>query len=100
MVKPLPRSKIILFLPLLVVLAACEPKRIELVKPPVALTACADEPVAPDLPAVDWTSVETARPIQANRDDLTLDYILALRSAGGDCSADVAGIKAWSDGLE
>lgn len=76
---------------LLVTLTACEPKRIEIVKPPVALTTCADEPQAPNLPARDQ---------QAERDRLTLDYILGLRSAYGDCKSKVAGIKAWSDGLE
>jgi hypothetical protein len=86
----------ILSLPLL---TACEPKRIEIVKPPVALTECADEPAAPSLPPVDWSSVEAARPVQQRRDGMTLDYLLALREAWGDCSADVAGVKAWSDSL-
>jgi hypothetical protein len=72
-------------------LGACEPKRIEIVKPPIALTTCADEPQAPDLPT---------REQQAERDRLTLDYILGLRSAWGDCKSKVAGIKAWSEGLD
>lgn len=80
-------------------LTACEPKRIEAVKPPVALTECADEPVAPSLPPVDWSSVETARPVQRERDRLTLDYVLALRTWGGDCKADVNGLAEWSAGL-
>lgn len=83
-----------------VALAACAQERVQIIKPPVALTECADEPVAPDLPAVDWTSVETARPIQRQRDEATLGYILGLREAWGDCAADVAGVKAWSAGLE
>jgi hypothetical protein len=63
-------------------LGSCGPnQRIEIVKPPVSLTACADEPEAPDLSAVDA-------------------YVLALRSAWGDCSATVAGVKAWAKGLE
>lgn len=62
-----------------------------MVKPPVVLTECADEPLAPDLPARDQ---------QAERDRLTLDYILGLRSAWGDCKSKVAGIKAWSAGLD
>jgi hypothetical protein len=78
-------------IPLLMVLGACEPKRIEAVKPPVALTECADEPTAPDLPARDQ---------QAERDRLVFEYILGLRTAWGDCKADVVGLKAWSDGLK
>jgi hypothetical protein len=78
----------ILSLPLL---TACGPERIEIVKPPVHLTECADEPQAPSLPG---------REQQVERDRLTLDYILGLRSAWGDCAADVAGIKAWSEGLD
>lgn len=62
-----------------------------MVKPPVALTECADEPAAPDLPSRDQ---------QAQRDLMTFGYILALRSAYGDCKADVDGIKAWSEGLD
>ena len=72
-------------------LTACEPKRIEVVRPPVALTECADEPGAPALPG---------REQQVERDRLTLDYILGLRSAYGDCKSKVAGVKAWSDSLE
>ena len=72
------------------VLGACEPKRVEMIKPPAELTECAAEPTAPDLPG---------REQQAQRDLMTFGYILALRSAYGDCAADVAGIKAWSDGL-
>lgn len=78
-------------IPLATGLGACGPQRIEIVKPPVALTECADEPQAPDLPA---------REEQAERDRLTLDYILGLRSAFGDCKAKVAGVKAWSEGLD
>jgi len=70
-------------------LSACgQPERVVLVKPPAHLTVCADEPVAPALPGRDQ---------QAERDRLTLAYILALRSAWGDCAAKVAGIGAWSD---
>jgi hypothetical protein len=71
-------------------LTACEPKRIEIVKPPVHLTECADEPVAPALPG---------REQQAERDRLTLEYILGLRSAWGDCRSKVDGLRAWSEGL-
>lgn len=72
-------------------LTACEPKRIEIIKPPVALTECADEPQAPDLPP---------REQQAERDRLTLDYIFGLRSAWGDCRSKVDGIRAWSEALD
>lgn len=71
-------------------LGACAPKRIEIVKPPAELTRCADEPLAPDLPGRDR---------QAERDTLTLGYILNLRSAWGDCRAKVDGLRAWSEGL-
>jgi len=57
-------------------------------KPPAALLRCADEPVAPDLPG---------RGLQDQRDMLMLDYVLALRSAWGDCSSKVAGVRAWVD---
>jgi hypothetical protein len=77
----------ILSLPLL---TACGPERIEIVKPPVHLTECADEPQAPSLPG---------REQQVERDRLTLDYILGLRSAWGDCRSKVEGLKAWSDSL-
>lgn len=60
-------------------------------KPPVALLTCADEPLAPDLPP---------RGMQDQRDMLMLDYVLALRSAWGDCSSKVAGVRAWADEME
>lgn len=88
MPKLLLTGAMILSLPLL---TACEPKRIEIVKPPAALTECADEPGAPALPG---------REQQAERDRLTLDYILNLRSAWGDCRSKVDGIRAWSDALD
>ena len=77
-------------IPLVMLCGACEPKRMELIKPPAALLTCASEPLAPDLPTKEQ---------QAERDRLTLEYLLGLRSAWGDCSNKVAGIKAWSDGL-
>src|SRR5690606_11466218 len=86
-------------IPCALLLTACEPGRIEAVRPPVALTECADEPVAPALPPVDWSSVEAARPIQRQRDEATLDYLLRLRSAYGSCKADVVAIREWSAGL-
>ncbi len=71
-------------------LTACEPKRIEAIKPPANLLTCADEPVAPDLPPQEQ---------QAERDRLTLEYLLGLRSGWGDCRSRVDGLRAWSDGL-
>jgi hypothetical protein len=88
------------FLPLLALASCGQPERVTIVKPPVSLTTCADEPDAPSLPSVDWTSVETARPIQRQRDEATLGYILNLRSAFGSCKGTVAGVAAWSEELE
>lgn len=74
----------------LAALTACGGERVVVVKPPVDLTHCADEPVAPDLPP---------REMQALRDQMMLAYVLAFRSAWGDCRAKVEGLRAWSDGL-
>lgn len=75
--------------------AACGDTRPTLILPPTELAVCADEPAAPDLPPVDWTSPATARPVQRARDLAMLDYVLALRTAWGDCRADVDGLAAW-----
>ena len=69
---------------------ACAPPRVEIVKPPLTLTTCADEPIPPELPGRDQLDA---------RDRLVLEYILSLRSAGADCRAKVIGVKAWSDNL-
>jgi hypothetical protein len=69
-------------------LGACGPRPVRIALPPADLTTCADEPVAPDLPG---------RDAQDERDRLTLDYVLGLRAAWGDCRAKVDGIKAWRD---
>ena len=74
----------------LAALTACGGERVVVVKPPVDLTHCADEPVAPDLPPP---------AMQALRDQMMLAYVLAFRSAWGDCRAKVEGLRAWSDGL-
>lgn len=76
----------VLILPAILALAACQQPRVQLVLPPVSLTTCAAEPLAPDLPS---------REEQARRDALTLDYILTLRSAWGDCKSRVQGLAAW-----
>ena len=71
-------------------LTGCGQERPALAKPPADLLVCADEPVAPELPGRDR---------QDARDRLTLDYLLALRSAWGDCFAKIAGVRAWADAL-
>lgn len=80
-----------------ILFAACAKDKPVIVPPPAELSQCADEPAAPSLPRVDWSSVETARPTQNERDLTTLDYILSLRSAWGDCRAKVDGLAAWRD---
>lgn len=75
-------------IPLALACAACGPQRPVLVLPPVDLTRCADEPIAPDLPG---------RDAQDARDRLTLDYLLAMRSAWGDCRAKVDGLREWRE---
>ena len=77
-------------IPLAMACASCGQERPAIAKPPADLLVCADEPVAPDLPGRDE---------QARRDVMTLDYILALRSAWGDCFAKVAGVRAWAEKL-
>lgn len=72
-------------------LSACSQERVQIVRPPVSLTQCDDEPTPPELPD---------RTQQLERDRLVLEYILSLRDAWGDCSAKVDGIRAWSDGLD
>lgn len=72
-------------------LTACGNERVRLASVPVELTFCAKEPAAPDLPARDGTEA-----VQVERDRLTLDYVLALRSWAGDCAAKVAGVAAWN----
>lgn len=84
-----------LTIPWLLALGACEPKRVQLAIPPVSLTVCADEPVAPDLPPHDWTSIAAAKARVGQRDAKVLDYALAMREAWGDCKADVVGLAAW-----
>lgn len=69
-------------------LAACGQQRPVIVLPPVALTECADEPLAPAIPGKDQ---------QAERDRLVLDYILSLRSAWGDCKARVDSLRVWRE---
>lgn len=72
-------------------LTACGTDRPVVSLPPVELTQCADEPVAPVLPGADQ---------QRERDLMTLDYVLALRSAWGDCRAKVDGLRVWREAME
>lgn len=74
-----------ILLPLL--LSACGPQRPVLVLPPADLATCADEPLAPSIGGLG----------QTERDALTLDYILGLRSAWGDCRAKVDGLRVWRE---
>lgn len=67
---------------------------------PADLKTCADEPEAPDLPAVDWSFLATAKAAQAQRDMMTFNYVLGLRASWGDCKAKVAGGAAWSATIE
>ena len=92
-------SAIVTLLSANLALAACQPRPV-IIAPPVELTTCAGEPTAPDLPPVDWSSVETAQPVQRARDVAILAYVLAWRTAHGDCAAKVAGLKAWAEGVE
>lgn len=73
-------------IPLAMLCAACGGEKPVLILPPVELTTCADEPLAPDLPA---------REFQDERDAMMLDFALDLRSAFGDCKAKVEGLREW-----
>lgn len=78
-----------------IALSACGTERPRIVRPPVELTTCAGEPAVPVLPERDGTDAG-----QLVRDRLTLDFILALRSAYGDCRSKVDGLRAWSEALD
>lgn len=82
------KLQLLALIPLAMACAACGPKPVRIAPLPANLTTCADEPAAPDLPGQDR---------QAERDRLTLDYILSLRSAWGDCRAKVDGARAWNE---
>lgn len=86
-----------LILPALIALAGCGEPRLRVLTPPAELAHCAEEPVSPSLAAIDWTSVATAQPIQRARDAAMLAYVLALRTAGGDCRSRVEGLADWID---
>lgn len=87
--------------------------RAEFIPPPLALQSCASDPSIPDVPAYEWAKIafiagqepspqaaadkftELARLMTEDRGEIELQFILALRSAGGDCRAKVKGLKAW-----
>ena len=78
--------------------AMCQPKEVPvLILPPAELAVCAEDEAAPDLPAIDWASVQTAMPIVKERGRLTLEYILSLKTTGGDCRAKVKGLATWRE---
>lgn len=85
------KLRLCLLIPLGMACAACGQSRVEMIKPPADLLTCAAEPQAPDLPG---------RDAQEERDRLTLDYLLSLRSAWGDCHSKVDGLRAWSSNLK
>ena len=76
----------------LLALTACATPEPALILPPASLATCADMPAAPQLPERDGTNA-----IERARDLATLDYILALRSAYGDCKSKTVGLKAWME---
>ena len=84
-------------IPCAMLLTACGPKPVRIALPPAELATCADEPEAPSLPPVDWSSVELARPVQQVRDNLLLAYILQFRTAWGSCRSKVDGLAAWRE---
>lgn len=77
-----------LMIPFALLSTACTTDRPRIVLPPADLAECADEPRAPSLPGKDQ---------QVERDALTLSYILALRSAWGDCRSKVDGLAKWRE---
>jgi hypothetical protein len=85
---------IVIAITVMFILSGCTQERPAIVRPPVELTECADEPQTPDIPAKDGT--EATRDV---RDGLVWRYVLALHGAFIDCKADVVGIKAWDQGL-
>lgn len=72
----------------LIALAACDQPTPVVLTPPPALLSCANEPTPPNLPTPER---------QRERDEMTLAYILALRSAWGDCRSKVDGVRSWTE---
>lgn len=74
--------------PLAMLCVACGTEKPVLILPPIELTTCAAEPVAPDLPAPEFA---------AKRDEMMLNFTLDLRKAWGDCRAKVDGLRKWRE---
>ena len=96
----LAKLRLALMIPLATVCAACE-TRVETLKPPADLLHCAGEATPPDLAPVPWSlgNLTEIQRVQAERDRQTFEYILAERSAGGDCRGKLKGVKAWAQSL-
>lgn len=99
-----------LILPALFALTACNPP-VRIAPPPPELLECADEPDKPDLKPYDWDGIEAAaqtvreavamaRVMVTARDQPEFEYLLAMRSAYGDCKAKNAGLKVRADRVE
>ena len=78
-----------------ILLAGCTKEVPVSILPPPELATCADMPESPNIPSRDGTS-ETQRV----RDQLTLDYVLGLRTAYGSCRSKVDALKVWREGME
>lgn len=94
------KLRLALMIPLATVCAACG-TRVETPKPPANLLDCAEEATPPDLAPVPWSlgNLTEIQRVQAERDRQTFEYILADRSAGGDCRGKLRGVKTWVDAL-
>lgn len=77
-------------------MTGCETPAPRIAPLPAELTACAEEPEPPALPMRDGASGLQLDLIQQERDRLTFEYIIGLRSAWGDCKAKVNGAAAWN----
>jgi hypothetical protein len=80
--------RLLVTIPLAMLCVACGKDKPVLILPPIELTTCAAEPLAPDLPG---------REFQTERDELTFEYVLAIRAAWGDCAAKVDGLRTWRE---
>jgi hypothetical protein len=87
-------KQLVLIAPLALVACGQQPEPITTL-PPAELRSCIEMPDAPSLPAKDGTEAT-----QLIRDQMTLDYILGLRTAYADCAAKVAGFDAWAREVE
>lgn len=80
-------------IPCALFLSGCD-KHVRVATPPAELLTCADEPRAPLIPERDGTAAT-----EVARDVATLGYVLGLRSAYGDCKANLAGVEEWARGV-